>query len=476
MISSVVLADGLSPDPLPFDEAVKFMKARLPLTKAEWSDLEPKLRFRAFTVARLAQIDTIEAVRKRLISALEKGGTLEGFWKDKEFRKISGIHDSKPDYWETVFRTNIQTAYNAGRAMQVMRDNPPYLEFVGIEDARQTKTICRPRSGVVLPSSHSWWKTNWPPLHFKCRSTIREVWHGEIRDGIRVTTDKGIKTISREHTVARGFGGNPIDTGSFWKLTPSMLSRAKEYGIVSEIESLAKELGIDSYVLKATPARKVRKQSPKPKKKTREEQQLFSGIGAPELKALAEREYRQSNRLVRRLIEDTHAGVAYAYDNKGDTTYYHPGENLIVIARRHMKQPGTFLHEYGHYVDYKVFEVVHETRDTVFRRSYEADKLGILGSGKAAAKKRERLSRLFGNDKWRNDPNVSDLFGAVTDNTIKGRFYHPDDYYQKRTDRKERETFANLFEIYSRKDRAAWKLVKKELPELARTFEQYVEK
>jgi len=40
--------------PLPFEEAVSFMKGRVPMTKTEWNELEPKLRFRAFTVARLA--------------------------------------------------------------------------------------------------------------------------------------------------------------------------------------------------------------------------------------------------------------------------------------------------------------------------------------------------------------------------------------------------------------------------------------
>jgi hypothetical protein len=61
------LADADIP-PLPFEEAVTFMKSRVPVTKTEWNAPGPKLRFRAFTVARLAQYDYIEAARQILSS------------------------------------------------------------------------------------------------------------------------------------------------------------------------------------------------------------------------------------------------------------------------------------------------------------------------------------------------------------------------------------------------------------------------
>jgi hypothetical protein len=58
---------------LPFEEAVSFMKRRIPMTKTEWNGLEPKLRFRSFTAARLAQCDYIDAARQVLYKAMETG-------------------------------------------------------------------------------------------------------------------------------------------------------------------------------------------------------------------------------------------------------------------------------------------------------------------------------------------------------------------------------------------------------------------
>lgn len=45
------------------------------------------------------------------------------------------------------------------------------LRFVNPLDERTTG-ICRSRHGVILPLDHPWWFTNWPPLHFGCRSIV----------------------------------------------------------------------------------------------------------------------------------------------------------------------------------------------------------------------------------------------------------------------------------------------------------------
>jgi hypothetical protein len=44
---------------------------------------------------------------------------------------------------------------------------------------------------------------------------------------------------------AKGFGVHPLESGSYWKLTPQMIERAKKYGVYEEIVKTAKELGLD---------------------------------------------------------------------------------------------------------------------------------------------------------------------------------------------------------------------------------------
>jgi SPP1 gp7 family putative phage head morphogenesis protein len=236
-----------------FSEALAFMKARVPLTKLEWNQLEEQVRFRAFTVAALSEPDAIERVRRQAIAALEQGRPMAEFWEAAKLEDAAGIGQS-PWYWETVYRTNTQTAYNAGRAAEFTRNQPEYLEFVGIEDSRQT-SICSERSGIILPATHPFWSSNWPPLHFNCRSTVRALYREEV-EALREEDPDWQHSSEAElpgGTSATGFGGNPIQSGSFWKMTPAMKERAEKYGIMPEIEKLVAALHVPVETIVSAP-------------------------------------------------------------------------------------------------------------------------------------------------------------------------------------------------------------------------------
>lgn len=241
------LADEGDYTAIPFDEAIKFMKARIPLTKTEWKALEKEVRFRAFTVAALSTPDAIERVRKAAIAAVEDGMTLSEFWTTAAAENTAGLGES-PWYWENVYRTNVQTAYNAGRAAEFQKSQPEYLTLIGINDVRQTD-ICRSLTEppIVLPASHPFWQTHWPPFHFGCRTTVRAVFREEV-SALReenpewTITDEG--RLNETIPPASGFGGNPIDTGSFYKLTPGMIERAEKYNLTNEIINFGKLLNL----------------------------------------------------------------------------------------------------------------------------------------------------------------------------------------------------------------------------------------
>jgi SPP1 gp7 family putative phage head morphogenesis protein len=238
---SVHLADD-DLEAVSFDEAVRFMKSRIPMKKAEWRILEPQLRFRAFTLAALSKPDSIEAVRQSCIKAIKEGTPLSEFWQENTLFDTAGVGKS-PWYWETVYRTNCQTAYNAGRAAEFVRSNPEYIELMGIGDSRQTE-ICRKLDGTTLPASHPFWKTHWPPFHFGCRTTPRGIYQEEVEANREADPSWGKSTKAPRVDPDDGFGGNPLDTESFYRLTPKMLERAEAYGILPDIKAFAEKLGL----------------------------------------------------------------------------------------------------------------------------------------------------------------------------------------------------------------------------------------
>ena len=242
---------SFSVEPLPFEEAIDFFKGKVSLTKEEWEELEPKLRFRAFTVARLAEADHIEMLRGRLLNAMEKGEYFTETWKDiKAFTKDADQPFSAR-YFETVYRTNMQSAYNAGRLMQYQNNMPPAWELLFIEDGR-TSDICKglasiAGNGKALAASHSFWSTyGFPPYHFNCRTTFRAVYDYEIGRGMEIE-NVPMKQIRENFKPQEGFGGNPIEKESWWRLTDKMKERIERYGIKKEVEAAAKAAGIDNF-------------------------------------------------------------------------------------------------------------------------------------------------------------------------------------------------------------------------------------
>ena len=215
------------------------MKKKEVLPAAEYYKLSDKARFRAFTVSRLADGDMVERVKGLLAQNLEDGSGLKGFLEKTDTEIMNGLGlggNGGGWYWENVYRTNVQTAYNTGRALGFEAVKPVALELVGIGDMRQTD-ICRSLTQPPVRRLYSdpFWKTHWPPFHFGCRTTVRAIYDpGELEA-------KPVTAELPEEKPARGFGTYPVTNGNWWRELSSMSKRAKKYGIQKEID-IAKKI------------------------------------------------------------------------------------------------------------------------------------------------------------------------------------------------------------------------------------------
>lgn len=236
-----------SREPVPFEQAIDFLKGAVPMHKGEWEQLEKPLRFRAFTVARLAELDHIEKVRQTLVTALENGDGFQEKWATLRETLNTRGEDIAPGYFETVYRTNVQTAYNAGRLMQY-QDNPPRAwELLVIEDGRTSDT-CKGIASLIgngraLPANHPFWKKyGFPPYHFNCRTTFRAVY-----DNDAAVQNVPLKHLQRAVYIQKGFGGNPLEKESWWRITDTMKERIVKYGIADEVNECAHQVGLKNY-------------------------------------------------------------------------------------------------------------------------------------------------------------------------------------------------------------------------------------
>ena len=148
---------------MPYAEAVEYLKKRDVLKKVDYEKLSDKLRFRAFTASRINDGKLLEKLNAEMLANVRDGKGLKDFLsltKTDILDKI-GMGPNQGWYWETVYRTNVQTAYNVGRAMGFAEDKPLALELVIIDDAR-TSDICRQYAGkrFILPYDHPFWQTH----------------------------------------------------------------------------------------------------------------------------------------------------------------------------------------------------------------------------------------------------------------------------------------------------------------------------
>lgn len=222
--------------PIPFSEAVNFLKSKVPLTKAEWKALEPKLHFRAFTVAKLGDAALIESAKQQLVAALEDGASYRETWERLKTIADTDALGIKPGYWENVFRTNTQSAYIAGKLQQYEGSGAVAYQLFVIEDSR-TSRFCRNLltngRGLIIPVDHAFWKTyGFPPYHFQCRTSIRAIYASQVgKDGL-IVDNPTMKSLAR-FKLQEGFGGNPLDNGNWWMMTSSQMEQAIKYGCLS---------------------------------------------------------------------------------------------------------------------------------------------------------------------------------------------------------------------------------------------------
>ena len=169
----------------PFTEAVEFFLAKGIMTRAEFNALAAAEKARAFTAAWVHAADELQVVYDAVLAALEKGSTLREF--------VIATEDilTRPWHRETVFRTNVLSAYGRGHweQAQAARTLRPYARYSAVMDGRT-----RPRHaalhGVVYPLDHPFWQTYWPPWDYNCRCAAVTLSQWEIdTQGLQVSQD-----------------------------------------------------------------------------------------------------------------------------------------------------------------------------------------------------------------------------------------------------------------------------------------------
>ena len=168
-------------------QAIAYLKNKGFAITWDWHEVDAATHARAFTVAKAARQDILQDIRTGLTNALEQGKTLKDFqksltpllqakgWWGKQFIVDSAGNAEKvqlgsPRRLETIYQTNMQSAYMAGRyeaALAAVKTHP-YWMYISINDAR-TRPSHRKLHGKIFRWDDPIWQYILPPNGFNCR-------------------------------------------------------------------------------------------------------------------------------------------------------------------------------------------------------------------------------------------------------------------------------------------------------------------
>lgn len=215
---------GLTKD-FTFKDAVRFLKGKKALTSDEYRMLDEESRAKAFTVSGYTSLEVLQEFLNCLTKAAEEGTTKEQFLKDMNtFLVDHGYEPTNPWKTDNIFRTNMQTAFNAGHYRSMTDDTTkklrPYWRYrtAGDGDVRESHAMME---GRVFPADDPVWDVWYPPNGFKCRCMVVSLSKKQVeRMGLTVEKEipYNVDYSTGEIIPAfpdKGFSNNPAKTA--WK-------------------------------------------------------------------------------------------------------------------------------------------------------------------------------------------------------------------------------------------------------------------
>lgn len=188
----------------PPKEAQAYLAEKSLVITTTWKDLPAAAHAGSFTVARAARLEVLESIKGELDRAMADGIPFSAFqknlkpklqalgWWGKALDKTTGevktygngriVELGSPRRLKTIFQTNLQAAYMAGRWKQIEAEaaEAPYVQYIAVMDNR-TRPSHAALNGRVMHVNDPAWNAIAPPNGFNCRCRVRNFDADELK-------------------------------------------------------------------------------------------------------------------------------------------------------------------------------------------------------------------------------------------------------------------------------------------------------
>lgn len=197
---------------LPFEEAVRFWSSQgIALSPEDFERIWAETGRHALRVSGVSTIDAMEDVSREIARAIDGEIAFADFKKSfNEILARRGWEGMTPWRVETIYRTNLQSAFGAGRWAE-QTDNAaarPWLRYDALDDgaAREEHLAM---DGRVFAIDDPIWRTWYPPNGYNCRCSVEALTDEQARASGKIQTGETVRGIypdpGFEHNPAEGW-------------------------------------------------------------------------------------------------------------------------------------------------------------------------------------------------------------------------------------------------------------------------------
>jgi SPP1 gp7 family putative phage head morphogenesis protein len=230
---------------LPPEQAIAYFERKGLKCSWDWQEVWRHANIQSFTVAKTTRLDVVSDIYNALLEDLKDGGTFpafldklqpiltaKGWWgKREQVNKLTGeirtVTYGTPWRLETIYETNMQTAYMAGRyhGMMAATQYAPWWEYSAIMDNR-TRPAHAAVNGLVFRYDDPFWQSWYPPNGFRCRCRVIPRTDIEKKRGDFATSNGNgrMQTITQSVKKADGKIANVQITGYKFPVTNKVVT------------------------------------------------------------------------------------------------------------------------------------------------------------------------------------------------------------------------------------------------------------
>lgn len=169
---------------VPFDEAIDALLSRDPRLATGWEEVQAIYTMdHGFSLARAMTQQLTDKVQLFLAQSMDQGSS--ALDAEQQLRFLASAHDVgfTRGYAQTVYRTNLNSAYTAGRMRQAkapgVRSVAPGFRYDAVMDD-DVRPNHRALDGFVALQNDPVWQQCSPPLGFNCRCTLALALRSEV--------------------------------------------------------------------------------------------------------------------------------------------------------------------------------------------------------------------------------------------------------------------------------------------------------